>query len=416
MPHLPYKIQIASQQRYSCICCGRCCQRFRVLLRPGEIERLEKLAWGDDKPYTGKFYETFAGFPYFKRQPDGRCIFQGDDGRCLMHKRFGFGEKALTCRGYPLNYVSTWPGEVSVLARMDCPAVLRNHGSLLSENRREIERLALELHFGGGFTATQLQGLCRPSIELICDSLRKQLQNPAAETGRLVVEMMLLVQRLERLGATFLNDHKTLEEVLPSMIEKARKDTAELLRPGLSAFSRAMFRQLLNAYCLRDEEMLDTGIQARVNKAWQICKNIFGGGNWRTFGQEHPNFPVREAKIFRKPDKTPPSPEIWETWRRFVSIRLECFQFFGFAYYQQPFFIGLKALLLTYPVALAHARVSAASQGRKELATADVEYAVASVDHCHGRSPRLKFKFSRHSENYFTGERFPALIADLGLQ
>lgn len=415
MSQFPYKIQIASQQRYSCICCGRCCQRFRVLLRPGEIKRLEKLSWGDDKPYVGTFFETFAGFPYFKRQPDGRCIFQDDDDRCLMHKRFGFEVKALTCRGYPLNYVSTWPGEISVLARMDCPAVLQNHGALLSENRQDIEQIAGELHFGGGFTATQLQGLYRPSIELICDTLRELLQKPGTEPSRLAAELMLLVQRLEKLGTAFLNDRKTLEDVLPTIIEKARKDSADLLQPGLSAFSRAMFRQLLSAYCLRDEEMLNTGIRARISKTWQISKNIFGGGNWQAFGQEHPNFPVRKANIFRQPGKSKPSPDVWETWRRFVDVRLECFQFFGFAYYQQPFFVGLKALLLTYPVALAQARVSAASHGRREIAAADVEYAVASVDHCHGRSPRLKFKFSRQSENYFTGERFPFLLYNLGL-
>ncbi len=416
MSQLPYKIQIASQQRYSCICCGRCCQRFRVLLRPGEIASLGKLPWGEDKPYTGKFYETFAGFPYFKRQADGRCIFQGEDDRCLMHKRFGFEVKALTCRGYPLNYVSTWPGEISVLARMDCPAVLRNHGALLTENRQDIEQLAGELHFGGGFTASQLQGLNRFSIEQICNTLQKLLLKPGIEPGHLAVKLLLLIQRLEKLGANFLNDHSTLQDVLPSMIEKSQKDALALLQPGLSAFSRAMFRQLLSAYCLRDEEMLDTGIRARISKTWQLCKNIFGGGNWHAFGKEHPNFLIRQANIFRKPASFPSSPEIWEAWRRFVCVRLECYQFFGFAYYQQPFFAGLKALLLTYPVALAQARVSAASQGRQQLAAEDVEYAVASVDHCHGRTPRLKFQFNRYNENYFNGTRFPFLIFDLGLQ
>ena len=248
----------------------------------GEIERLEKLL-GDDKPYTGKFYETFAGFPYFKRQPDGRCIFQGDDGRCLMHKRFGFGEKALTCRGYPLNYVSTWPGEVSVLARMDCPAVLRNHGSLLSENRREIERLALELHFGGGFTATQLQGLCRPSIELICDSLRKQLQNPAAEIGRLVVELMLLVQRLERLGATFLNTTNTR-----CFADRKAKDTASCCASRLSR-SRAIPALSAPATCATRNARC--GIWRVSTKPGKSAKTS-SGRRWRTFGQAL-NFPVK---------------------------------------------------------------------------------------------------------------------------
>jgi len=377
---------------------------------------LEKLPWGENKPYSGKFYETFGGFPYFKRQADGRCVFQGDDERCQMHQRFGFSVKALTCRGYPLNYVSTWPGEVSVLARMDCPAVLRNQGPLLSENRQAIEQLSQELHFGGGFSEVQLQGLYRPSIELICQTLQEMLQQLLLPPGALAVQMLLLIQRLEKLGAAFLNDQKTLRQVLPTMLQKAREDLEQLLRPGLSAFSRAFFRQLLSAYCFRDEEMLNTGIKARISKTWQLSKTIFGGGNWRSFGWEHPDFPIRQANIFRKPSAAPVAADTWESWRRFLAVRLECFQFFGFAYYQLPFFPGLKALLLTYPITLAQARVHAASAGRQEVHAADVEYAVSSVDHCHGRSPRLKFQFSRQSENYFTGERFPFLIADLGLQ
>jgi len=184
---------------------------------------------------------------------------------------------------------------------------------------------------------------------------------------------------------------------------------------GLSAFSRAMFRQLLSAYCLRDEEMLDTGIRARVSKTWQLAKTIFGGGNLRAFGAEHPDFPLRQAKLFCK--TAPPSdPPAWESWRRFVSLRLECYQFFGFAYYQVNFFTGLKALLLTYPITLALARVAASSKQQQKIQAADVEYAVAAVDHCHGRSPRLKFKFNRHNENYFSKERFIPLIENLGLQ
>jgi len=76
---------------------------------------------------------------------------------------------------------------------------------------------------------------------------------------------------------------------------------------------------------------------------------------------------------------------------------------------------GLAALLLTYPLALAHARISATSQGRTDITAEDVQYAVASLDHCHGRSPRLKFKFSRNAENYFFPVRYPFLVFALGM-
>ena len=136
---MPAKITMSNQQRYSCIMCGRCCRRFHVLLRPAEIDRLKALDWGDEPDVPTDFVVTIHGFPYFRRQPDGGCVFLGQDGACRMHRRFGFDQKALTCRGYPFNIVSTFPGEVSVLARMDCPAVLQNHGTPIREQRRDIE-------------------------------------------------------------------------------------------------------------------------------------------------------------------------------------------------------------------------------------------------------------------------------------
>ncbi|NLZ62203.1 MAG: YkgJ family cysteine cluster protein, partial [Lentisphaerae bacterium] len=170
------KIQISRRQRYSCLQCGLCCRRFHVLLRPEEIERIRSLPWPDsDKALVQDFWHSINGFPYFRRQENGACIFLTDAGVCLMHQRFGFDCKALTCRGYPLNLVSTFTGEISALARMDCPAVLRNEGPLLSESRRDIEALVSEMRFRDGFSRRQLDGLERPVIELLCRVLLEEI-------------------------------------------------------------------------------------------------------------------------------------------------------------------------------------------------------------------------------------------------
>ena len=386
------------------------------MLRPGEIAGLEQLDWGADNPCPGRFWEKFGGYPYFKRRQDGACVFLGDDDLCLMHARFGFDVKALTCRGYPYNFVSTWPGEVSVLARLDCPAALRNQGELISKNRRYLEQLAAELRFGGGFTEAQLQGLKRPALELLCQTLRQELQDNRHPPALSVTYLMLLVHKWEKLGANFLNDLPTLKEVMPSLLEKSRTEAESQLRKqaGLSAFSRTFFRQMLSAYILRDEEMLDTGLKARIDKAWQLGRIIFGAGNLARFGYEHPDFELGKNSIFLPDNQEHPQPTIWAPWRRFMELRLETLQFFAFAYYDVPFFVGLKALLLCYPLTLALARIHAASQNRQKLEEADLLYAVAAIDHCHGRSPRLKFRFCRQTEQYFSSHRFPALITELG--
>jgi lysine-N-methylase len=387
-----------------------------VLLRPEEIERIRSLPWPDsDKALVQDFWHSINGFPYFRRQENGACIFLTEAGVCLMHQRFGFDCKALTCRGYPLNLVSTFTGEISALARMDCPAVLRNEGPLLSESRRDIEALVSEMRFRDGFSRRQLDGLERPVIELLCRVLLEEIADETLPPGYKACHLWQIVRHWQKLGTIFLNDLPTLKMVMPSIREKSRANLADLPKLGLGPFSRAYFRQMLSNYCQRDEEMLITNAASRCRRTLQMLKMFLGGGNLRNFGREHPDFPLSKVKLFRAETRSKPDAGVWESYWRFLSVRLECFQFFGFAYYELPFFAGLAALLLTYPLALAHARISATSQGRTDITAEDVQYAVASLDHCHGRSPRLKFKFSRNAENYFFPVRYPFLVFALGM-
>jgi len=299
---------------------------------------------------------------------------------------------------------------------MDCPAVLRNQGQLIRNSRRDIEKLVAEMRFRDGFTSTQLDGLSRPVIELLCQVLREELSAATLTPGNQACHLWQLVRRWQKLGPIFLNDLETLQTVMPSIRQKSRSDLIDLPKLGLSSFSKAYFRQCLSNYCQRDEEMLATGLGARSQRAFLLLKVLLGGGNLRPFGHEHPDFPLRKVQLFRAPARVTPAPEIWESYWRFLSVRLECYQFFGFAYYDLPFFAGLSALLLTYPLALAHARINATSEGRQEITATDVEYAVSSIDHSHGRSPRLKFQFCRSIENYFVTERYPNLVFALGMQ
>ncbi len=387
-----------------------------MLLRPEEIERIRALPWPEsDQELVADFWHQLNGFPYFRRKSTGECIFLTEAGVCLMHQRFGFDCKALTCRGYPLNLVSTFPGEVSALLRMDCPAVIRNQGPLLSQSRRDIEALAAEMRFREGFSRQQCDELERPVIELLCEVLRQELADETLPPGQKACHLWQLQQRWQKLGPIFLNDLPTLKMVLPSVRAKSRADLVDLPKLGLRAFSRAYFRQLLSNYCQRDEEMLDTSLAKRCRRTFEMLKMLIGRSNLRQFGLEHPDFPLSRVRLFRAPTETIPKPAIWESYWRFLAVRLECYQFFGFAYYEQSFFTGLAALLLTYPLALAHARIQAASQGRDEIAAADVEYAVGAIDHCHGRSPRLKFQSCRQTEKYFCADRYANLVFALGM-
>lgn len=142
---------------------------------------------------------------------------------------------------------------------------------------------------------------------------------------------------------------------------------------------------------------------------------ILGHGNWHELGWEHPDYPFAKAAIFgRVKQDAEHHDEAWHPFMCFLKTRLECWQFFGVSFYGTNFFTGLSALLKTYAHVLATARYHAAAAGRNTIKEDDVFQAVLSIDHCHGRSPSLNFRSSRSNENYFSGERFDALLADLG--
>lgn len=409
-----YKIQIAQHQHYSCLMCGRCCRRFHVRLEKQERLRLANLDWqGEPNPHD--FTVTINGHEYFRRKPDGGCVFLDEKGVCSMHAKFGFDVKALTCRGYPMNIVSTFPGEISVLARMDCPAVLKDHGQPLPEQRKDIEKIIAEMTFGRPFTATQLCGLNRKTVESIRDFIVNQLDDHTAPLPNRILASLSLLDACQKLGSTFLNDEQTMREVWNTFKTKYKPSTDMPSSESLSAYSRIVYRTWLAAYCRRDEEILDRSLTMRFKLFKRNLMFILGHGNWHELGWEHPDYPFAQAAIFgRSKQNVEYDDNAWKPFTRFLKTRLECWQFFGVSYYGTDFFTGLRALLKTYAHVLATARYHAAAAGREAIQEDDVFQAVLSIDHCHGRSPSLNFRSSRSNENYFNGKRFDALIADLG--
>jgi len=408
------KVIIASQQRSGCIMCGRCCRRFHVRIEPRERDRIASLDW-KGKPFARDFSTTINGYEYFRRKPDGGCVFLDDKGVCTIHAQFGYDVKALTCRGYPMNIVSTFPGEVSVMARLDCPAVLSNEGTPLPGQRKDVESLVAEMTFGRHFTESQLCGLTRQTLETIRDKVANLVLSSQAPIPNLILAALKLLDALEKLGSAFLNDATTMKEVWPALLKRFKPEAeVKPRKASLSAYSKLIFRTWLAAYCRRDEEILDRGMLSRLKLFKSNLAFISEHGSWKRLGDEHPDFPFKQARIFEAKPTTNPAEDTWIPFRRFLQPRFETLQFFGAAFYDTDFFTGLKALLKAYAHVLASARYHARANGRDEITQPDVFNAVLSVDHCHGRSPSLRTPLSRNNENFFDVQRFEKLLETLG--
>ena len=411
MNNMPKSIYISGLQNYSCMMCGLCCRRFLVLLTPEERARIATKDWSDLQDVPEDFAERINGWLYFKRGPRG-CVFVGEKGECRMHARCGFDFKAFTCRGYPFNIVSTFPGEVSVLARMDCPAVLANHGKPIRQQRGDIEKLISEMRFGSGFTELQLAGLERKAVEEIRDFARKIIDDNESSVPLRLRMLMLFAKRTEQLGATFLNDNETMKEVYPTLLNTLRKEAADLPKWRISAPLRALFRQRLVAYARRDEEINHPTPMHRIRQAWNIARLVMGYGNLHNLSNEHPDLPLRKLKLF---SCVPLEFEdgAFDTFLRFLHVRLECFQFFGVAYYGTDIYSGLRALCLTFSIVLAFARLHAATRNAETISAEDMNYGVFAMDHCHGRQPFLRFKTARIRENRLA-DSYSQLLYSLG--
>ena len=408
---MPKSIYISALQNYSCKMCGLCCRRFLVLLTPEERARIASKDWSDLTDVPKEFSERKNGWLYFKRCSRG-CVFVGEDGACRMHARYGFDFKAFTCRGYPFNIVSTFPGEVSVLARMDCPAVLENFGKPIRQQRADIERLVSEMRFGSGFTELQLAGLERKAVERLRDFAVEILDDKESTVPLRMRMLMLFAKRVEQLGSLFMNDFETMKEVYPTLKGTLRAEAVELPRWRVSAPLRALFRQRLVAYCRRDEEALTVTPWHRVRQAWNIARLVLGWGNLRSISQEHPDFPLRKLDLF---SCAPLEFEegAFSTFLRFMNVRLECLQFFGVAYYGTDIFSGLRALCLTFSIVLAFAKVHSAARGAASISAEDMDYGVFAMDHCHGRQPFLRYRTARVRENRLS-DSYSQLLYSLG--
>ena len=407
------KLIVSKNQRYTCQLCGQCCRRFRVRITPEEIARLESLDWGDE-PHPVDFHEVIGGHHYFRRRPDGSCVFLDERGVCSIHVRFGLEVKALTCRGYPMNIVSVAPGELSVLARMDCPAVLSGQGTPLTQQQRDIMRLVSEMRFGLGPDERERAGLSHEAIGHLCRELHRVVRDTQLRLSRRVLWLFLLTGQLERLGASFINDVPTLESVWLNLLRKSAVRAQEARsETTLGAWERLLFRNWLALYCRRDEELTERGVGARLSHFGRLFRFIAGSGSWRELSGEHPAVSASGIGLLTRRLADVGTDEDWRPYVDFLVNRLDTRQFFGSAYYGLDFYGGLRALLLTYPLTVAVATAYARSAGRDALVRDDIFRAVLCVDHAHGRSPSLTTFVARYSERFFAPPRLLPLLQSL---
>ncbi len=378
-------------QRYACLRCGRCCRRFLIPLGPGEVRAIARLPWPHRAEQRMQSYRMLGGRAYLRAdERTAECVYLAEGELCRMHHTFGAGGKPVACRAYPFAFMRTFGEEISVAARFDCPAVQQNHGEALGYYRGEWESLfrdPLMPPLPPPVAASQMDGLSREALEGIADFLMRALREGQASLPAL----QLLVRRLGKLGAVFLNDKEVLPQVLPSMKEKACRERPLTEEPvvGILWPERVRLRQRM-LECLRfDRQLPDFSLGARLRQTARNAAILWGFGNPRAFGPQQPDLPLHQARLFQN-EAWHWDPEVWRPYRQCLAVRLESRQFFASAFYGKGFFEGLHALLDTWGTAVILARLHAAAEHPGTLQQEDVAYATGLIDHLHGRIIRGK--------------------------
>lgn len=420
----PPRLRIARDQRFSCIQCARCCRRWHVALSRSEIEHLRTLDWPRGHAPERDPVTVIRRQSYIAHRDNGDCVFlDPETGLCRIHSRFGEHAKPFGCRVYPFSIGSTFAGEVSVTARLDCPAACRNTGAPLADHRAELERFASTLgKHTPTFDSHDLQGLTREGAEAVADGAVRIVRNTERPIPLTAVTLSAYADRLGQLGAAFINDTDTFATVIPSLIDRLSATAAGHTYRPVGAVSRAVFREWLAACLRRDEEVIGKPVTARFVRTAELVRMLANRGNPSRLGSEHPDLPLDSAELFEKdrtPQAIPAEPDademdVWDAFRRCLLGRLESRQFFGAHLYGRPLLEGLRALALVYPPILAAARLHAAAEtGASRIRPADVEYAVGAVDHGFGRAGRLQSNLLRSTEIFFGGLRHASLLATL---
>ncbi|MCS6849691.1 MAG: YkgJ family cysteine cluster protein [Gemmataceae bacterium] len=343
-------------QRWDCHACTFCCRDYAVPVTDHERQRIASLPWDGVLAETNLFRRHGRWWSrryQLNHRPDGACVFLSDQGRCLIHERFGSAAKPLACRLYPFVLVpagATW----RVGLRFSCPSVAASHGGPLSRHAADVSACAEELaqRIGDPNVAAPPLGfrqhvgwddLLRFQRAVLITLLDRS--GPVEWRWRWVLAVAALCRtaRFERVRDQRLEEF--LEVVRIGLREEVPRDPQAVAAP--TWVGRMLFRPTLAVYARKDVGP-ERGRTARhrlalLDAVWRFAR---GRG---PVPRTHAALPETTFEQLERPTG-PLAPAAAALRERYYAVKVESLQFCGPTHFGWPFWDGLEALALTYPV------------------------------------------------------------------
>jgi len=386
-------------QKWDCHSCGDCCRSYAIRVTDLESAKIDGQGWDAEADLGGLPAVVPDGRKglQLNHRPDGSCVFLNADNTCRIHAKFGAAAKPMACRIYPFVLVPAgdhW----RVALRLACPSAVRNQGRPIADHQADLDDYAGLLEADAGAALSHGAGGLLPPPELAAGQAvpwADLVRFTSAFAGIMADEAEPVEHRLRRWIAlaavcrTSRFDQTSgtrLEEFLQVVSAAVDDDVPtnpnDVLPP--SRAGRMIFRQFLAVYSRRDSGrhpgIASSGRWTRIRAAWRYA---VGRGAVPKLHGLFPETTFAHAEAAHSP--LPAESEA--LLKRFFLLKLESMQFCGPSHFHRPFWAGLDALIVTYPVIRWLANVFAAG-GRHSMASA-VELAVQQVDDSFGFNPLL---------------------------
>lgn len=385
-------IHLPPFQRFDCHGCGHCCRYPVANVSEPEQKIILHAGWADRLPGQPLFVHYHQGgrrFCRLAKQPDGQCVFLGEDGRCRLHAETGVETKPLACRLFPFKPLPSVDG-LRLDLRFDCPSIAANQGRPISAHRREILRLAENLKMPSTIEPPVWPGQreLRPAewitlVERIEDLLTDDTQ-PLRVRWRMIAHLLDLLYnlRIQKL------DERRFIELIDLLAGAAREEVGHHSdEPLLPNRAHRLFRQWLFLHCLHDEPAtLHLSRWARLGRSWK--RYILARQFVRTSGvipQLMPDWPTVDFSTLLR--IRPASETDLEPVFRAMRVKLVAHAFTGRAYFGYDLLAGLTAWILLPALIGFSARLSAVAFGRDQLMREDLLTGTRKVHLTFGVSP-----------------------------